>query len=193
MDKPSFLTSREAARRLGVSLRTVQLWVEDGVLQAWKTAGGHRRIAPGSVDRLVNEQRAAMQVAVTGEALKVLVVEDDVALLDLYRLHFNAWDMPVTLRTATNGFEGLLQIGAERPDVLIMDLGMPGLDGYQLVEELRRQRAMSEMQIIVVTGLAADEVTSAGLLPDSVQVFGKPVPFGELHDAMTDRFSERNA
>lgn len=189
MDKPTFLTSREAAERLGVSLRTVQLWVEDGVLQAWKTAGGHRRIARGSVDRLVGEQQAAMNAAGGGAALKVLVVEDEAALLDLYRAHFSAWELPVALRTASNGFDALMQIGAESPDVLIMDLNMPGVDGYQLVAELKRQQTMSGMQIIVVTGLAIDEVRASGRLPKSVQVFGKPIPFAGLHDVLRDGFN----
>lgn len=49
----AFCTTREAAELLNVSLRTVQLWVDDGILQAWKTAGGHRRVQRESVDRLL--------------------------------------------------------------------------------------------------------------------------------------------
>jgi excisionase family DNA binding protein len=49
----AFLTTREAAQALGVSLRTAQLWVENGQLEAWKTEGGHRRITPDSVQRLL--------------------------------------------------------------------------------------------------------------------------------------------
>ena len=54
------LSTREAAERLGVALRTVQLWVESGVLPAWKTAGGHRRISRIAVERLIGERRAAL-------------------------------------------------------------------------------------------------------------------------------------
>ena len=49
----TFCTSAEAAQLLGVALRTVQLWTEAGLLQGWKTAGGHRRISRESVQRLV--------------------------------------------------------------------------------------------------------------------------------------------
>ena len=45
------MTTREAGEVLGVAVRTVQLWVESGVLPAWRTAGGHRRIARSAVDR----------------------------------------------------------------------------------------------------------------------------------------------
>ena len=51
----TFITTREAARRLGVSLRTAQLWTENGLLDAWKTEGGHRRIRAESVDRVMRQ------------------------------------------------------------------------------------------------------------------------------------------
>ena len=49
-----FLTTREAAKALGISLRTAQVWVENGQLDAWKTEGGHRRISRNSVQRLLD-------------------------------------------------------------------------------------------------------------------------------------------
>ena len=52
----SELTTRQAATLLNVSVRTVQLWVERGVLQAWKTAGGHRRISVSSIQQLLDEK-----------------------------------------------------------------------------------------------------------------------------------------
>ena len=51
-DDRSYCSTAEAARSLGVSIRTIQLWVDGGFLAAWKTAGGHRRILLDSVDRL---------------------------------------------------------------------------------------------------------------------------------------------
>ena len=50
----SFCTTRQAADLLGVSVGTVQLWVENGLLKAWKTAGGHRRVIRDSVDALLH-------------------------------------------------------------------------------------------------------------------------------------------
>jgi excisionase family DNA binding protein len=52
----AYLSTREAAELLGISLRTAQLWVENGVLLAWKTSGGHRRILRKSVDALLTER-----------------------------------------------------------------------------------------------------------------------------------------
>ena len=116
------LSTREAAERLGVALRTVQLWVEGGVLPAWKTAGGHRRISRVAVERLIRERSAALsgEVAVDAPApakssadsrLQLMVVEDEPELLRLF-LDAN-------------------QIGYKSTD-----LGKP-LDGVQLAEQAR--------------------------------------------------------
>src|SRR5438874_13406548 len=80
-DAADFCSTKEAATMLGVSHRTVQLWVESGVLQAWKTAGGHRRIALASVNRLVEQRSHAIQAppgqdGASGDR-KVLLVDDD--------------------------------------------------------------------------------------------------------------------
>jgi excisionase family DNA binding protein len=108
-DASDFCSTKEAATMLGVSHRTVQLWVESGVLQAWKTAGGHRRIALTSVNRLVDQRSSAIQAPAPDHAAhvgrKVLMVDDDSTMLRLYELEMSGWDLPLELTKASNGFE----------------------------------------------------------------------------------------
>lgn len=190
------LSTREAAERLGVALRTVQLWVEGGVLPAWKTAGGHRRISRLAVERLIDERTAALSGTVplpvlpvlpalatpaAGGRLQVMVVEDEPELLRLFTLVIDGWDLPVTLTSASNGFEALLLMGQHCPDLLVTDLNMPGMDGFKMISSLRGvSPAFDGMDIIVVTALTTDEIDRRGGLPDGVRVFHKPVPFDDL-------------
>lgn len=172
---------------LGVSHRTVQLWVESGVLQAWKTAGGHRRIALTSVNRLVDQRSQSMLP--TGPAQqaqgerRVLLVDDDATLLRLYELEIGGWDEPMEIIKANNGFEALIKIGEAKPDLLISDLSMPGMDGFRMIRTLRADQAYGNMAIIVISGLDRATIKSMGL-PDDIPVFAKPVPFGELRKAV---------
>jgi len=171
---------------LGVSHRTVQLWVESGVLQAWKTAGGHRRITLSSVQRVVEQRTqaiAAHPVAVARSASKVLLVDDDTTLLRLYELEIGGWDLPLALIKANNGFEALIKIGEAKPDLLISDLSMPGMDGFRMIRTLRADPAYGNMAIIVISGLDRATIKTMGL-PDDIPVFAKPVPFGELRKAV---------
>ena len=77
----AYVSTREAAEILGISLRTAQLWVESGVLLAWKTSGGHRRILRRSIDALLAERskisNANSEAPVLSQNLKLVIVEDD--------------------------------------------------------------------------------------------------------------------
>lgn len=187
---PDTCTTREAAERLGVSLRTVQLWTESGILDAWKTPGGHRRVLTASVDRLLAQRQPAETRATNPRMLDVLVVEDEPTLLQLYQLNLETSAIPVDVRIARNGYEGLIRIGERRPDVLITDLMMPGIDGFQMLRTLRAHPELSTMRVIVVTGLQSRDVAERGGVPEGVTVLGKPIPFGQLekllHEAALD-------
>lgn len=179
LDSTRFCTTREAARILGISVRTAQLWVENGMLEAWKTEGGHRRISLESVQRLRKSNSGGGRDG-GSEPLKILVIEDDNTLLRLYKLRIEAWKLPVTVVTAHSGFEGLILIGRLSPDLLITDLSMPEFDGFSLVRSLDRSSYREGMEIIIVTGLDGDAIAEAGGLPEDIPVLKKPVPFAEL-------------
>jgi len=186
MDK--VFTTKQAADLLGVSLRTVQLWVESGVLKAWKTAGGHRRIARESVETLLKEKLQALQTVSDDSPFRILVVEDEPDILRLYQLAIKSWDLPVEVYTAENGIEGLLRLGQFRPNVMITDLVMPNMDGLEMIRMLRTDQEYKAMTIIVVSTLGPDEVQERGGLPDDVKLFTKPIPFEDIESIVRERF-----
>jgi excisionase family DNA binding protein len=188
------MTTREVGETLGVAVRTVQLWVEAGVLPAWRTAGGHRRIARSAVDKLLSERK--QNLAATGVTApdtnpslpKILLVEDDANMRRLFRGVVAVWKFPVELTTADNGFEGLLRIGEIEPDVVITDLVMPGMDGFAMLRALSSQESRrAERQVIVVSSLDDDDIAQRGGLPAGVAYFQKPVHYGRL-EALVGKF-----
>jgi excisionase family DNA binding protein len=211
--KPAYCTTREAAGRLGVSLRTAQLWSESGILEAWKTDGGHRRITLESIERLLkvgrhrsvslpenNDAAADSNLSPTRSApvgfqsdrLRVLVVEDDNVLLKLYRLRIAGWGLPVDLLTASNAYEALILVGKELPDLMITDLILPGLDGFDMVRTLSNSAYRDGMEIVVVTGLDQEGIEIRGGLPHGIGVLYKPIPFDTLRDISTTLLARRS-
>lgn len=183
------MTTRQAGEALGVAVRTVQLWVESGVLPAWRTAGGHRRIARSAVEKLLAERSQVIAQPVlknqagasAQRALRLLVVEDDPDLLRLFTLMVEGWDFPVELTTATNGFEGLVRIGQVRPDMVVTDLNMPGMDGFQMLRSLKKPGSgFDDLAVVAVSALSKGDIQDRGGLPEGVAVFQKPVPFHEI-------------
>jgi excisionase family DNA binding protein len=198
----TFCTTREAAKLLGVSLSTAQLWAESGLLEAWKTSGGHRRISRQSIERLLADpaarhvpveaapKRRATDVAPGNAApptpFNILVVEDDQTLRRLYEIKLRAWPMKPKIDTAGDGYEALIRMGGSKPDLLITDLQMPGIDGFRMLHTISSLPELEGVTIVVVSGLDADEISTRGGIPKGIPVLPKPVPFDQLR-ALAER------
>jgi excisionase family DNA binding protein len=174
-------TTSEAARQLGVSNTTIQIMVERGELKAWRTRGGHRRISLESLDA-VQRMRSAGMARRPGEdePLTVLVVEDDAALRELYVSTIESWGWPVQVITAADGIDALLMIERRRPEILITDLRMAPMDGFDFLRKLRTHHEFNGTNVIVVTGLDEGAIAAKGTLPPGIVVYGKPVPFDKI-------------
>ncbi|CAM5399984.1 response regulator [Thauera mechernichensis] len=187
-----FISTAQAARQLGLSLGAVQQMVESGTLAGWKTAGGHRRIRQDSVDALLARAKAPMAVArAASDKLRVLVVEDDRLLQGIYRETFANWEMPLELHVIDHGLDALVEVGREPPDLLIADLRIPGIDGFEMIRRLRENPLSSDVAIVVVSALNAKEIAAEGGLPQDVTVYRKPIPFHELHGYMQALIAQR--
>lgn len=176
---PASLSTTEAARRLEVSLPTILQWIKRGALRAWKTPGGQNRIAMDSVETLLRKRRESLN-GETGRAFTLLLVEDDADVVAMFRSRIPTWPVPVRLRVAANGFDGLLQAGLLRPDLVVADLMMPKMDGFQMIRCLGESPDLQQTRVVVVTSLEDDEIAAHGGLPGNIQVFHKPAPFQQL-------------
>lgn len=174
------LTTREVATQLGLAVRSVQLMVDRGDLQAWKTSGGHRRISRESVVRWLAKTSGTQGASTAGQSeggrragdaragvvrrrstdtrLPVAVlIEDSSHFQGLIKLMLKQTHPDLTLHVASDAIVGLAMCGAVRPDVLIVDILLPGIDGATLIGSLRSQHHFEGMQLMVVTSLEAGQ------------------------------------
>jgi len=187
-----FLSTRETAVQLGLSPTTIQLWVEAGKLPAWKTKGGHRRIPREAVDRLLAEQRGMLIDDPTRTPV-VLVVEDDPVQRALYVEKFTSWKLPVELVTAADGYMGLIAVGRHDPDLLIADLDMPEMNGFEMIKRiLDNPYQKRHTRILVVSALSREQIDAAGGLPESIPVYPKPIPFVALKTLLSRQFKPKS-
>ena len=207
----TFCTTREAAMLLGVSVGTVQLWVESGLLKAWKTTGGHRRVMRDSVSALLQNKPEVMArqalvreypvpmapIALAMRRLSVLVVEEDPALIHVYDTAIKKWPWTPDLTIAANGMTALLKMGRQSPDLLITELNMSQLDGFEMLRAIRSTSWLDTTAIVVVSGLDAVQIAARGGLPPGIEVLPKPLPFERLlaiaRNIVDERRLERRA
>lgn len=180
------LSTIEVARLLGMAVRSVQLMVDRGLLQAWRTPGGHRRIDSASVQRWLAERDGQLEgsarapkvasaadlphAASSSPAPKLLLIEDSGHFQTLVGLLVAKHLPHAELHIADDGIAGLALAGKLEPDVLLVDIVLPGIDGATLITSLRSHPQFSHSQLVVVTGLDEHE-----LAPYAFALGGVPV------------------
>jgi excisionase family DNA binding protein len=172
-----------------VSVRTVQLWVENGTLDAWKTAGGHRRIPTASVNTKLREQdiNVVDKYKSKQKNKRILIVEDNPTVSIFYMATIGSWKLPVDITTAEDGFSGLVKIGQEVPDIVITDIYMPGMDGLQMIHSLYRSKIIEPKQMIIISGLDDEAIRERGGIPSDISFFQKPVDIEKLKAEIVDK------
>lgn len=180
-------TTLEVARLLGLAVRSVQLMVDRGELQAWKTPGGHRRISRASVDAWLARRPDAGRPAATAAAPaaapvpgspraapRVLLIEDSRHFQNLVSLLVRQHFPEVELHLADDGIAGLAMAGRLQPQVLLVDILLPGIDGATLITGLRSSPAFEGSRLIVVTSLQGEELQPYAFALQGVPVIHKP-------------------
>ncbi|AFJ01251.1 Excisionase/Xis, DNA-binding protein [Methylophaga frappieri] len=185
-------TTKDTAQVLGVTPRTIQLWCESGVLESWKTPGGHRRfdrqvVEAFAKDRQITKKSVDAEVIEDSESCRVLIIEDDPMLLNLYNMNINSWELPIKLALSQDGYDGLVKIGLIQPHILILDLSLPSVDGFQIIATLLKNNLLSSMRVIVVSGLAKADIDQNIENIKNIRHLQKPVDFKIIREEIQNR------
>jgi excisionase family DNA binding protein len=187
-----FLTTREAAEMLGLSLGTVQKMVEQGELVAWKTSGGQRRVKYESVARYLR-----MNCNLSQYDSRNFVSVMQVILSSDTRTQFlqivNGWGLPVRMHFVEDVFHLLIRLVQVAPDIVILDLDESPCDGLALVHSIKRHESVYSTDLIVATSMSAEKIQSLGGLPSGVLIIGKPVSFELLRGFVSAKLTAKIA
>ncbi len=107
--------------------------------------------------------------------LKVLAVDDDPVVLEVLRQFALSCQFPVDLSTMSSGLEALIDIASIQPHVLIVDLNMPDVDGFEVLRKLRSNVQFDKMPCLAVSALTPEEIEVRGGLPEGVVFMSKPL------------------
>ncbi len=141
-----------------VSKKTVLNWIYDGALKAFTTYGGHYRVWPINLKKFLDTSGMDIPFEFVDEtSTHILIIDDERPYSQMLRSVINAELPNVEITTTEDGFEGLLLIGELKPQLVILDLKMPKIDGLEVLELLRKRRIEHDMKILVVSGYLSDE------------------------------------
>jgi excisionase family DNA binding protein len=171
-----WLTLGQAARYLGVAQSTIRKWSDGGRLQAFYTPGGHRRFRRADLDAFLAGSRSG-----GGGVARVLVVDDDAGVRELVRtsLELEGFDV----REAANADEGLAAFEEEPPDLVLLDVMMPRVDGWEMLRLVHERHGVGAVPVIMYSG-KVDERAVERATERGVRAFiGKPFDPHQLVDA----------
>jgi excisionase family DNA binding protein len=173
-----FRTTGYVAAACQVTIPTVKRWIRDGHLAAFQTAGGHYRITETEFERF-RAVRHIPSIEKSGELAKILIVDDEPRLLETLSEAL-AWEGRYKVEAAADGYEGLIKVGGFRPDLLILDIRMPGLDGFQVCRRVKADPTTRSTRILAVTG-HTEENTRARIFEAGADAFlEKPIALPKL-------------
>ncbi|MEK7858267.1 MAG: response regulator [Elusimicrobiota bacterium] len=172
-------TTFEVAKACGVFHTTVINWVNKGKLKAHCTPGGHRRILLHDLVDFMNRFAMPIPSDLTQHAKKILIVEDNPAVQRMLKRTLEP--LPgVELQTCVGGLEALMAIGKDAPDLLILDIRIPQVNGLEVCKVLKSSELTRPIKIVAISGEPLPAEAASFLKSHADGFFQKPLPTAEL-------------
>ncbi len=172
-----WLTLGQAARFLGVAQSTIRKWSDQRRVPAFYTPGGHRRFRRADLETFLARSGPG-GASRTGPL--ILLVDDDERVRELVRvnLEFEGY----TVREAATAEEGLAAIEAARPDLVLLDVMMPQVDGWEMLRRIQEQHGAGAIPVVMFSGKLEDDVEAQAAARGAHGFVGKPFDLKQLID-----------
>ena len=153
-ETPAFYSIPAAAKMCGVSRATMWNWVKSGKVAAFVTPGGHSRIRREEMELLLEANGFARNEKAVQK--RILIVDDDPAVRKTIGLMLDREGYRVT--TTENGFEAGVMASQQRPDLILLDLFMEGIDGFEVCRTIKSDDNLKQIKVLAISGVHEDQI-----------------------------------
>lgn len=151
MEKIKLFKIKEAAEYTKTSKESIRRWIREGKITAIRTPGGHRRIQKAELDKFLK-----IYIRIENKIKKILIVDDDPEILEFISTVLKKEGFSVI--TANSGLKVGMLVVAENPDVILIDVMMPGLNGYDTCKKLKKEKISKNIPVILITGIDKEDI-----------------------------------
>lgn len=190
VQQKSYLSPADVAQILMVSPATIRLWASKGDLSAVSTPGGHRRFLRHDIERFARDKNLTIQIP-NDEILRILIVDDDVHVSNYLSRLFDRVESKTKTMTANNGYSAGRIVHYFQPHVVLLDLMMPELNGFDVCRQIKRDTATKATRVIAMTGFYTDENVRRALDAGAECCIEKPFDRDKLLALLGVRVSDR--
>lgn len=175
------LTVYQASQYCRVSPKTIINWIEAGHIKAYKTVGGHRRINREDLETFMRKQGIPMPEKADEDGKKrILVVDDDPIIVETIVQALEEEEFDYEVISASDGFEAGLQVNHFKPHLLILDIMMPDINGYEVCRKIKETEETKDTKIIVLSAYLDEEKFKKMKEYGADLCFSKPLPLPQL-------------
>nr|HID57861.1 response regulator [Desulfobacterales bacterium] len=175
------LTVFKASKYCNVSPKTIINWIESGHIKAYKTVGGHRRIKKSDLEDFMKRQGIPLpEGEEVGQRKRILVVDDDPIVVETIVQALEEDEHDYEVISASDGFEAGLQIAHFEPHLLILDIMMPDIKGYEVCKKIKSNKETKDTKIIVLSAYLDEEKFKKMEEYGADVCFSKPLPLPQL-------------
>ena len=168
----------EVSRFLQVNPRSVINWIEQNLLASYRTPGGHRRIRREDLLAFLRRHQIPTPLALVDGKFSVLIVDDEEEIVDIIKTFFQRAG-GYNISSASDGISALIAVGRTKPDLLILDIMIPGVDGVEVCRRIKAD-ATNKTAIIAISGHSEAEKR---ILKAGADAFmAKPIDLDKLLD-----------
>ena len=173
--EPDWLTLGQAAKYLGVAQSTIRKWSDQGRVPAFYTPGGHRRYRRGDLDSFLQRSGPGGSGGPT-----VLIVDDDERLREYVRVNLEMEGY--TVREAGSAEEGLGVLDEATPDLVLLDVMMPEVDGWEMLQRVQERHGIGTIPVIMFSGKVDSQGAEEAATRGAQGFIGKPFNPQQLID-----------
>ena len=166
---PDWLTLGQAAKYLGVAQSTIRKWSDHGRVPAFYTPGGHRRYRRPDLDDFLNRSGPGGS---TQQGPLVLIVDDDERVREYVRVNLEMEGYAV--REAGNAEEGLGVLEEVSPDLILLDVMMPEVDGWEMLRRVQERHGVGAIPVVMFSGKVNEQSAQEATARGAQGFVGKP-------------------
>src|SRR5689334_5426539 len=148
-------TTHEVSRLLQVNPRSVINWIEQSLLPSYRTPGGHRRIRRDDLLAFLRKHQIPTPASLVDANFSVLIVDDEEEIANLLKTYFQRQG-GYEVSLASDGISALISVGRIKPDLLILDIMIPGVDGIEVCRRIKGD-STNKTAIIAISGGTTSE------------------------------------
>lgn len=185
------LSTFAIARMLHVDPGSVANWIDQKLLKAYRTPGGHRRVATEDLLQFLREHRMPTPPELSDGSVRIVIVDDEPSVARMVARVIKAAHPEFEVAEAHDGFQAGTLCATLKPDVVVLDLRIPGMDGYEVCRLIKSQDSTKHTAVLAMTAYPSAEAESRILQCGARVCLSKPLETETLLEHIRASLSDR--